>query len=104
MNIILNNKLIKKIGKDIKKEESDAESAQISFFIKKDSIILFNKVQQLINKKSLNLFPAYAYQAVIEKSKLNISYIDNKCWFEIDNKKDLEKLRKNKFNRKLLKD
>ena len=48
----------------------------------------------MIDKKLFNLFPAYAYQAVIEKSNLKISFIKKKCWYEIDNKKDLAKLRK----------
>ncbi len=102
MNIVLKNKLIKKIGKNIKKDESNAESAQISYFIKKDSKILFRKISQLINNKFKNLFPAYAYQAVIQKSKLCISFIDKKCWYEIDNKKDLAKLRKKINSRKKL--
>ncbi len=93
MNIILDKKVIKKIGKDIKSSQSNAESAQISYFIKKDTNILFKKINQLIKKKCLNLFPAYAYKAVIEKSNMRISYINPKCWFEIDNKKDLLKLR-----------
>ncbi len=99
MNIILKNNLIKKIGKDINYNESNAESAQLTYFIKKDSDILFNKVDQLINKKHFHLFPAYAYQDIIKKSKLKISYIKDKCWYEIDNKKDLEKIRK-KINSK----
>ena len=94
MNIILRKNLIRKISKNIKNIESDAESAQLTYFIKKDSNILFKKINQLIYKKQLNLFPAYAYQAVIQKSKLNISFIKKKCWYEIDNKKDLAKLRK----------
>tara|TARA_Y100000768_G_C23971433_1_gene680780 strand:+ start:768 stop:1499 length:732 start_codon:yes stop_codon:yes gene_type:complete len=94
MNIVLKNNLIKKIGKDIKNTESNAESAQLSYFIKKDSALLFNKINQLIKNKFVSLFPAYAYQAVIQKSKLNISFINKKCWFEIDNKKDLAKIRK----------
>lgn len=97
MNIILNKNLIKKISKNIKSNESNAESAQMSYFIKKDSNILFKKINNLINKKRLNLFPAYAYEAIIKKSKLKISFIKNKCWYEIDNKKDLVKLR-NKIN------
>ena len=94
MNIILKNNIIKKIGKDIKGYKSHAESAQISYFIKKDSKILFKKVNELISRKYFNLFPAFAYQTVIEKSKLNISFIKKKCWYEIDNKKDLAELRK----------
>jgi choline kinase len=94
MNIILKNNLIKKISKNIKNNESNAESAQLTYFIKKDSSILFKEINQLINKKRSDLFPAYAYQAVIQKSKLKISFIKNKCWYEIDNKKDLAKLRK----------
>ncbi len=94
MNIILKNGLIKKISKDIKKNESNAESAQMSYFIKKDSNILFKEINHLINKKRLNLFPAYAYKAIIKKSKLKISFIKKNCWYEIDNKKDLIKLRK----------
>lgn len=94
MNIILRKNLIKKISKNIKNIESNAESAQLTYFIKKDSNILFKKINQLIYKKQLNLFPAYAYQTVIQKSKLNISFIKKKCWYEIDNKKDLAKLRK----------
>ena len=102
MNIILKNNLIKKIGKDINYDESNAESAQLSYFIKKDSNILFKKIDQLIDKKQFNLFPAYAYQDVIKKSKLKISYIKDKCWYEIDNKKDLAKLRKKINSRKKL--
>ena len=94
MNMTLKNNLIKKIGKDIKNNNSNAESAQISYFIKKDANILFKRIKQLIDKKLFNLFPAYAYQAVIEKSNLKISFIKKKCWYEIDNKKDLAKLRK----------
>ena len=94
MNIILKNGLIKKISKDIKKNKSNAESAQMSYFIKKDSNILFKEINHLINKKRLNLFPAYAYEAIIKKSKLKISFIKKNCWYEIDNKKDLIKLRK----------
>jgi len=94
MNMTLKNNLIKKIGKDIKNNNSNAESAQISYFIKKDANILFKRIKQLIDKKLFNLFPAYAYQAVIEKSNFKISFIKKKCWYEIDNKKDLAKLRK----------
>ena len=94
MNIILKNNLIKKISKKVNKNESNAESAQLSYFIKKDSNIFFKKVSQLIGENHYNLFPAYAYEAVIKKSKLNISFIKKKCWYEIDNKKDLVKLRK----------
>jgi len=94
MNITLKNNVIKKIGKNIQNKNSNAESAQISYFIKKDANILFRRVSQLIGKKYFNLFPAYAYQAVIDKSKLKISFIKKKCWYEIDNKKDLMKLRK----------
>ncbi len=94
MNIILKNNLIKKISKNIKSNESNAESAQMTYFIKRDSNILFKKINHLINKKRLNLFPAYAYEAIIKKSILKISFIKKKCWYEIDNKKDLVKLRK----------
>ena len=94
MNIVLKNNIIKKISKKVKGSESNAESAQISYFTKKDSIIFFEKVSQLIKKNFINLFPAYAYQAVIQKSKINISFINKKCWYEIDNKKDLNNLRK----------
>ncbi len=93
MNIILNKKVIKRIGKDIKFNLSNAESAQISFFIKKDTNILFKRINQLIKEKCFNLFPAYAYKSIIDKSKINISFIKPKCWFEIDNKNDLLKLR-----------
>lgn len=94
MNIILKNNLIKKIGKNIESYLSNAESAQITYFIKKDSKILFKTIDKLINNKFFNLFPAYAYQEVIKKSKLKVSFIKKKCWYEIDNKKDLVKLRK----------
>jgi|TARA_B110000444_G_scaffold260660_1_gene308518 choline kinase len=94
MNIILNKNIIKEISKDIRHDQSNAESAQISYFTKKDANILFKKIYQLIKEKCFNLFPAYAYQAIIQKSKLKISFIKPKCWFEIDNKKDLVKLRK----------
>ena len=94
MNIVLKNNLIKKIGKDIKKFKSDAESAQISYFIKKDTNILLDKIKQLIDKKHYNLFPAFAYQEVIKRSKLKICIIKKKCWYEIDNKNDLINLRK----------
>ena len=94
MNITLKNNLIRKIGKNIKNKNSNAESAQISYFIKKDANILFRRVKQLIDEKCFNLFPAYAYQTVIDKSKLKISFIKKKCWYEIDNKNDLTKLRK----------
>ena len=50
------------------------------YFIKKDANILFKRIKQLIDKKLFNLFPAYAYQAVIEKSNLKISFIKKKCW------------------------
>ena len=80
MNIILKNNLIKKIGKNIQNKNSNAESAQISYYIKKDANIVFRRVSQLIGKKYFNLFPAYAYQAVIDKSKLKISFIKKKCW------------------------
>ena len=94
MNIISKNRIIKQISKDIDKAKSNAESAQISYFKKKDSIILFNRVNQLIRKKMFNLFPAYAYDVVIKKSKLKISFINKKCWYEIDTRSDLVKLRK----------
>ncbi len=94
MNIILKNNFIKKIGKNIISKKSNAESAQITYFIKKDAKILFEKIDKLIAEKYFNLFPAYAYQSVIEKSKLKISFIKKKCWYEIDNKKDLAELRK----------
>ena len=55
MNMTLKNNLIKKIGKDIK-NNSNAESAQISYFIKKDTNILFKRIIKQLIKNYLIYF------------------------------------------------
>ena len=94
MNIITKKNYIKEISKKINPKSSNAESAQISYFTKKDTKLLFQEVDSLINKNLLNLFPASAYSRLIKNSKMIIKFVNPLHWFEIDNKKDLRKIRK----------
>ena len=94
MNMILKRNYIKEISKTTNPKLTNAESAQISYFVKKDSKILFNKIDKLIKNKLYHLFPASAYKDVLNKSKMRIKFVNPLHWFEIDNKNDLMKIRK----------
>ena len=94
MYIITIKYYIKVISKKINPKSTNAESAQISYYTKKDTKLLFQEVDSLINKNLLNLFPASAYSRLIKNSKMIIKFVNPLHWFEIDNKKDLRKIRK----------
>ena len=100
MNLIIKNDNVKDISKNIDSKISNTESAQISYFCKKDSKLLFHKVDKLIRSNQKNLFPASAYGDIIRKSCLKVKYVSKNHWFEVDNLIDYEKLKstlKNKF-------
>ena len=87
------------IGKDINSKISNTESAQVTYFSKKDSKLLFNKVDKLIKNNQKNLFPASAYSDIIKKSCLKIKYVNKSHWFELDNLIDYKKLKKTLKNK-----
>ena len=100
MNLIIKHGNVKDISKNIDSKVSNTESAQISYFCKKDSKLLFNKVDKLISTNQKNLFPASAYGDIIRKSWLKVKYVSKNHWFELDNLIDYERLKrtlKNKF-------
>ena len=94
MNLITKNGNVRYISKDIDSKFSNTESAQISYFCKNDSKILFNKVEKLISANQKNLFPAAAYEDIIKKSCLKIKYVNKNHWFELDNLIDYERLKR----------
>ncbi len=98
MNIVVKKRMVKNISKNIDNKISNTESAQISFFNKKDSKILFSNVDKLIKNGKKDLFPAAAYEDVIKNSSLEIKYVKKNHWFEVDNLIDYNKLKKTLSN------
>ena len=94
MNLVIKKNNVKNIGKDISSKISDTESAQITYFRKKDSKLLFKNVDKLININQKNLFPASAYEDIIKKSCLKIKYVNKNHWLELDNLTDYKKVKK----------
>ena len=94
MNLVIKNGNVKDISKNINSKISNTESAQISYFCKKDSKLLFNKVDRLISSNQKNLFPASAYGDIIRKSCLKVKYVNKNHWFELDNLIDYERLKR----------
>ncbi len=94
MNIVIKRGNVKDISKKIDSKISNTESAQISYFCKKDTKLLFSKVEKLIKNNQKNLFPAAAYGDIIKKSSLKIKYVKKNHWFELDNLIDYKKLKK----------
>lgn len=94
MNLVIKKNIVQDISKNISSKISNTESAQISYFSKKDSRLLFNSVDKLINSNQKNLFPASAYGDIIKKSCLKIKYVSKNHWFELDNITDYKKIKK----------
>ncbi len=94
MNLVIKKNTVKNISKNIDSKISNTESAQITYFTKKDSKLLFNNVDKLIKSNQKNLFPASAYADIIKKSCLKIKYVNKNHWFELDNLADYEKVKK----------
>lgn len=99
MNLEIKKGNVQNIGKDINSKISNTESAQVTYFSKKDSKLLFNKVDKLIKNNQKNLFPASAYSDIIKKSCLKIKYVNKSHWFELDNLIDYKKLKKTLKNK-----
>jgi choline kinase len=91
MNVIIHDERVVRISKEIPADEADAESAQVTKFSALDSLLLFDRIQQLISSGQIDLFPASAYDAVIEESRMYAVGTNGQFWFEIDTLDDLER-------------
>lgn len=91
MNVVIKNGKITEFSKKIPAKKAHALSLQITKFGTKDSIMLFEKINDLIENKELDKFPAFAYETIIKNSALYPIYKNGGVWFEIDTPDDLEK-------------
>lgn len=91
MNVKIKNGKITEFSKKILAKEAHALSLQITKFSAKDSLMLFEKINEVVEKKELDKFPAYAYDVIIKKSSLYPVYRKGGVWFEIDMPADLER-------------
>ena len=91
MNVVIENGRIHRFSKEVKASEASGVSVQITKFGMDESVMLFDRIDQLIGAGFKNLFPAYAYDVIFQKSVMYPVMVDSQDWQEIDTPQDLEK-------------
>jgi|GEM_PF-1188752 len=85
MNVIVgNDKRITAFSKLVPAKEATALSLQIVKFSGKDSKLLFNRASILMQERITQLFPAKAYDSIIDHSSLYAIIHKKGFWAEID--------------------
>lgn len=89
MNVIIKNDLITSFSKEIMAAEATATSLQITKINNADSVLLFNKIDDIINKqKRFKEFPARAYSTLIERRRFYPVYYEGVYCAEVDTVED----------------
>jgi len=89
MNVRVKNNTITQFSKDVKARDAQGESVQITKFSFDDSARHFDRIEALITENKTDLYPASAYDKIIEESCMRPVYTNGKIWFEIDTVSDL---------------
>ena len=91
MNVEIDDNRITAFSKQVSAAEASAESAQITRFGARESTLLFNRIEALVERGEIQHFPAQAYDAVFAGSEMIPVYTRGRWHFEIDTPEDHER-------------
>ena len=89
MNVVIENDRILRFSKGVKAYEASGVSVQVTRFGREESVILFDRIDQLLADGLDNLFPTSAYDAIFQQSVMSPVIVDPLDWQEIDTPQDL---------------
>lgn len=88
MNILLEDQKIIAFSKTVKACDAHGESVQITKFGKRESRLLFGRIDQLVANGETNNFPAFAYDIIFQQSQMSPVFTQERRHFEIDTPDD----------------
>ncbi len=90
MNVVVRDEKISEFSKKVKAADADGESVQITKFGKREASLLFGRIEQVISAGETHHFPAFAYDAIFQKSEMKPVYVKSHWYYEIDTREDYE--------------
>lgn len=90
MNVVIENGVITGFNKSIKAKDADAQSLQLVKIGASDSELLFTRASILEKEGGTQLFPAYAFDVIFEKSVMLPIQRNDGLWAEIDTLDDIK--------------
>lgn len=90
MKVIIEDSKIKKIGKELKPENSHGEYTSILKFSEEASQVLFKELERFVNRNEINVYYEDAFCNIFDKVNIGILKTEKRRWTEVDFLKDYE--------------
>jgi choline kinase len=91
MKVLIENSRILKFGKNIQPEKANGEYIGLAKFNKEDANVIFNIMDELINKGNTDIWYESAINNALNKIMAKPIYTNGLPWIEIDNREDYER-------------
>ncbi|MFC1593955.1 NTP transferase domain-containing protein [Candidatus Omnitrophota bacterium] len=88
--LVVRNGRVVAYSKAISPEESSGESAQLEKFSAEDSMVLFKRIEEVVQAGGADQFPFVAYNVLMESFRVVAVFTGGRKWFEFDTLEDYE--------------